>query len=350
MYKLKIIVAILFFAVTSMWSQTRNISDFSDHAFEVFPLGKVRKLDLRSNHAQISLRNWDKDSISVETNIRILSDKPNLSAEMLKEISITTVSYANTLQVKTSLANDFNRTIPYAITYTIHYPKKLALHIENSHGTVNIGQVQGGVVADISYCDIDFDDFAPKIDSVNNHIKLLHCKGKINNLESAFIQIENSSLDILMAKNLKGSTAYSMIKLDAVSDYSATSNVDNLRIKSCQTINLQANSSMVDVANFGTDALFECDKGKLTVSKLRGSFQRLRVKNQQCPTQIQLNPNSSYSINGDIENGSFYHPQIDSLQVIKDGNNISISGEVGSAAGNGAKVIVFNQDANIEFK
>ncbi len=349
MFRYKIIVALLLCSGTSLWSQTHTNSDFTNYTFEEYPLGNVRKLDVRSKHAQINLHNWNKDSISIETNIEILSDKPNLSSEMLKEINISTVFYANTLQLKTSLATDFNRTIPYKITYTIYYPKQLRLNIENSHGSVNIAQVQGGVVADISYCDIDFDDFTPRIDSLNNHIKLLHCKGKINNLKSALIQIENSDIDILRAKNIKGSTAYSIVKLDTVSAYNTSSNVDNLKITSCQTINLQAINSMVEVNDFGTDALFECNKGKLTISKLMGNFQRLRVNNNQCPTQIQLNPNIAYSINGDIENGSFYHPQIESLQIIKDNTNISISGVVGNIPSTDAKIIVFNRDANIEF-
>lgn len=349
MFRYKIIIVLLLFSGTSLWSQTHTSTDFTNYTFEEYPLGNVRKLDVRSKHAQINLRNWNKDSISIETNIEILSDKPNLSAEMLNEITIFTVFYANTLQLKTSLATDFNRTIPYKITYTIYYPKQLGLNIENSHGSVNIAQVQGGVVADISYCDINFDDIIPKIDSLNNHIKLLHCTGRINRLESAQIQIENSDIDILRAKNIKGNTAYSIVKLDTVSNYNASSNVDNLKIANCQIIKLQAINSMIDVSDFGTDALFECKKGTLSIANPTGNFQRLRVNNNQCPTQIQLNPNIAYSINGDIENGSFYHPQIDSLQVTKDNANISISGEVGSMPSTGAKVIVFNRDANIEF-
>ncbi len=350
MSRYKIIVALLLFSGTFLWSQTTTTSDFSNHTFEKYPMVNIQKLDIQSKHAQINLYNWDKDSISIETNIEILSDNSNLSAEMLNEINISTVFYSNTLQVKTSLANEFNHTVPYKITYTIYYPKQLGLNIENSHGSVNIAKVQGGVVANISYCDIDFDDITPKIDSLNNHIKLLHCTGKINRLESAQIQIENSDINILIAKNIKGNTAYSIVKLDALSDYSATSNVDNLRIISCQTINLQANNSIVNVSNFETDALFECNKGMLTISKPMGNFQRLRINNHQCPTQIQLNPDIAYSINGDIENGSFYHPQIENLQIIKDNTSISISGEVGSMPSSGAKVIVFNCDANIEFR
>lgn len=349
MFRFKIIVAILSFAGISLWSQTHTSTDFTKYTYEEFALSNVRKLVVQSKHAQINLRNWNKDSISIETNIEILSDMPNLSAEMLNEINISTVFYANTLELKTNLANNFNRTIPYEITYTIYYPKKLGLNIENSHGSVNIADVQGGVVADISYCDINFDNFAPKIDSLNNHLKLLHCKGTINNLESGLIHIENSDIDILKAKNIKGSTAYSIIKLDTVSDYSASSNIDNIKIARCQTIRLNAANSIVEVKDFGTDALFECEKGKLDIAKPIGNFQRLRVNNHQCPTKILVHPNTAYSVNGDLENGSFYHPQIESLQIIKDNNSISISGEVGVKPSTGTKIIIFNRDANIEF-
>lgn len=333
----------------SLWSQTRTTKDFTEHTFEVFPLGNLQRLDIQSKHAQISLKNWDKDSISVETHIEILTDKPNLSGEMLDEIRINTVFYANTLQVKTNLPGNFNRTIPYKIKYNIFHPKKLALNIENSHGKVSIEQMQGGVVAGLSYCDIDINNLIPAHDSINNHIELLHCKGTISNAGTATVRIENSDLTMVSANKLKGSTAYSRINLNAVTDYSCSSNVDYLKIGTCQLINLKTLNSIIHVSNFGEDALFECEKGSLSIANPNDHFERLRINNHQCPTNIQLNPHTTYTINGDIKDGNFVHPVQDNLQVFRDNSNISISGQVGNDPDTETKVIVFNREADIEF-
>ena len=332
-----------------MSSQTHLTTDFKDYSLEIFPLRNIKKLDVRAKHATINLLNWDKDSISIETSIEILTDKPNLSKEMLKEIKVKTVSYANTLQVKTTLANDFNRTIPYKIKYNIFYPKYIVLRVENNHGGVNIGDVEGGTFANISYCDINFKNLQQETDSISNNINLLHCKGEISDLGSAIIQVKNSSVNILNANNINLTSEYSLITLDKASSLKSTSNVDNLKIGTCESITINTNNSIVGLNNFDTKGLFECTQGSLHILNTSEKFKELIINNHQTPTKIHINNNSSYTINGELLNGKFSHPQTNNIQIIKDQNNISVSGEVENSSNTNAKVIIFNRDENIVF-
>ena len=348
---LKYIILLIFLSVvlSPVSSQTHISDDFREYTLEIFPIANIKKLDIRAKHAQINLLNWEKDSISVETSIEILSDKPNLSKEMLEEVTIRKASYANTLLVKTNFIEEFNRTIPYKITYNIFYPKKLAVRIENSHGLVNIGNVEGGVFADISYCDISFNDFSQVVDSLPNNINLTHCTGKINHLGSSTLKIENSSIEVLDATNINASTAYSFLSFEKVYDYVGNSRVDNIKFNLTDNISLTSDNSIIELGNFNAKAHFECKKGSLKILNSNVDFRELTLNNTATETQVHLNENSSYSINGEIINGVFSHTQTNKIQIIKDLDNTSVSGEVGNIPSSTTKVIIFNRNQNIVF-
>ena len=349
MLKLKVLIITIIGFVLQLSSQTQLSTDFKEYTFEIFPTGNIERLDIRAKHAQINLLNWEKDSISVETTIEILSDKPNLSKEMLKEVTIKKVAYGNTLQVKTNFIKEFNRTIPYKVVYNVFFPKKLALKIENSHGTVTIGNVEGGIDADISYCDINFNNFKQLIDSIPNHINLVHCKGKINHLGSSVFKSLSTTADILGANNIEAHTAYSLLTFRKLKSYKGDSKVDNLTFNAVKEISITSDNSTVLINQLDANGKFECKKGALTILNTSDYFNTLTINNFETPAQVHLNELSSYSINGEIINGNFSHPQTDKIQVIKDINNTSISGEVGSDPSSTSKVIVFNRNENIVF-
>ncbi|MGQ1787207.1 MULTISPECIES: hypothetical protein [unclassified Saccharicrinis] len=349
MLKIKTISIAILTSWISISSQTKLESDFKSYSLEVFPLHDIKKLDVRAKHAQVNLLNWDKDSISVETSIEILSNKPNISKEMLEEIKIETVEYSNVLLIKTSLVDDFNRTIPYQIEYTIFYPKKLELRIENNHGRVDIDHVEGGVLADISYCDINFKNFSQDTGAIINHINLLHCKGKMNHLGSANIEFKNSTVNIQDATEIHASTSYCLLNIDHVKNYQANSTVDNIKIGACDNVSMFSENSVIQINKFKHKALFECSKGILNISNPELNFRELTINNDGTPTTVVLNSDANYIINGDVSNGKFIHKHRDQLKIIKDQDKISFNGVVGNNPNPNTKIIIFNKNQKVKF-
>ncbi|GAF03481.1 hypothetical protein [Saccharicrinis fermentans] len=349
MRRIKTILIAILTSWISLSSQDRSASDFTSYSLEVFPLHNITQLDVRAKHAQVDLVNWDKDSISVEASIEIYSDKPNLAKEMMNEIKLKTVGYSNTLLVKTSLVKDFNRTIPYKIKYTIFFPKKLGLRIENMHGRVNLEGVHGGVFANISYCDIQFGKISADTSKSVNHINLLHCNGIIKSLGSSDIEINNSTIEIQEADHINAITKYSLLKIGRIKDYQGSSQVDNIKIKAGDFVTINSNNSIINVQNFTQKALFEGHKGSLMVSHSGGSFRELTINNEETPTTVKIDSNTSYLLNGEVFNGKFTHTHKDQLKVVTDLNKIGFSGVVGKDPNTQRKVIIFNKNQKVEF-
>ncbi len=349
MYK-TIIILLLFIHSLTLNSQTVISTKFKRYTFEAFALNNINKLDIRAKHAEINLLNWDKDSISVETNIEILSDKPNLSEEMLEEVKINVVGYENTLQVKTSYIKDFNRTIPYTIKYTIFYPDSLALRIENEHGKVNVGNVLGGTYANISHCDIFFKGLNPINDSIENHIVLNQCNGKINQVGNTHLQVKNSVIEILKAEHIQVQSSYNQLQINQCESFNGHSEVDLISISNIDSVEINSQNSILSIGNFTKKAKLNCTGGSVDILNSSVDFNELTISNHQTKTQIQLNPSCSYILNGEVINGKLIHNSGNNLEIFTENLNQSFSGDVGFNPDTKSKVIIFNRDENIIFK
>lgn len=349
MIKTRITLFILLLVIP-LKSQTHITTDFKDYQFRIFDVNHINNINIIAQHADVNILNWEKDSISVETTIEILSDKPNLSKEMLDEIQINIVTYGKTLQVKTKLSNDFNRTIPYKINYNIFFPKKLSIDVENSYGSVNLSEIEGGVNANIAYCNINIKSIKSSNDSIKNKLNLSYCKGSINHLGFADLHINNSEIKILDTNDLTCISSYSIFSLENMDNYKGSSNMDNIKFGNTRNISFKAENSIVLLRKFSNNAFFELTKGKLTLMNSGVNFNELIINNVDTETSIHLNKLASYTINGEVNNGKFVHPHSKQLQIIKEKYKTSFSGDVGANPNTDTKVIVFNQKKNIEFK
>ncbi len=348
--KIKILFSLFIFLCLKSYSQTKISTDFKNYSLEIFESSNIKNLDIRGNHAQINLLNWDKDSISVETSIEILSDKPNLSKEMLDEIKIKVVTYGNTLQVKTTTPNDFNRTIPYDIIYNIFYPKEISLQLKNSNGIVNLADILGNISAELDYCNINFKNQSFDNDSILNNIELNYCKGDINSFGNGKLVINNSKINIHSASNLNLYSNYNIINIDEVKYLKGVSKIDNIKINNCYEIELKSDQSVINIQQIGVNNLFECNKGVLNINNTSSALKKLTINNSSTKTTVKVNDLVSYIINGEIYRGKLLHPQINKLQVIKETEKISFSGVIGNNPQSDTKVIIFNTNQNVEFK
>jgi hypothetical protein len=344
-------IFLLFITISlQLSSQTKLRTDFKDYTFSILSTSNVKYLDVQTQHAQVNLLNWDKDSVSVETTIEVISNKPNLAKEMLDEIQVSTKRYLNSIQVKTGLSKNFSSTIPYKITYTIFHPKHLSLNIDNTHGIVKISEVQGGTTANLAYCDVTIKNLKCKNDSIENTIELKYCKGKINKIGNTSLGIKNSEVEIVSAKKISINSEYTILSVNKIATYTGNSLYDQIQLGQLDSININCNTSNLIVKGFNSYAKFRCIKGQLNIKNSGDLFSQLIIDNKNTETNIHLSANASYTLHGEIENGNFSHPKLNNFQQIKEGIKTSVSGEVGNSNTTAGNVIIFNQNQNINFK
>jgi len=345
------IALVLMFLNQNFNAQKRITTDFKDYNFEVFEASDITNIIVNSMHADISIMNWEKDSVSVETTLEILSDKPNLSKEMMEEININVSTFSKTVKVKTEIGSDFHSTIPYKIVYTIFCPERLSLNINNQHGNVTIGKILGGTNASIENCTVNINQIATADSIPGNQLSLSFCTGSINNIGRASASINNSNLSIGKADSLTLNSSYNTLNIGRCMVFKGNSNIDNIEIQLTDQISVQGENSLINIGQFNKIGLFELTNGTLNITNSNSDIQELTINNNNTKTTVHLNPNASYTINGEVKWGKLTHPQIEKIKIIEDNNTQSFNGEIGSSPNQSqAKVIIFNQKQNVNFQ
>ncbi len=348
---INIYTILLFLLCGTIIGQTTDTDPFKDYQFETYNSANIKALNIITQHATVNILNWEKDSISIETTAEVLSDKENLSAELLENINTSIRKSSSSIKVQTTLSGDFNYTTPYSIVYNIFCPKQILIRIKNEYGTVNAADFKNGFNADLNYCDIKIQDVSDSTNTKNN-INLTFCKGAFKDVGSAVLNIKNSEISFSNASDIQCNSAYSKTTFNHLISYVGTSNIDKIYIDKVDSIHLTATNTLSRINTFTQTAFFEFEKGKLDIISTSPEFKKLTINGNQTAVSIAINKNASYLINGEIKFGKLIHPKLNSIQVIEDGFASSFNGEINNPGQNKplSQVIVFNQKQNVEFK
>ncbi len=349
-----IFIALLFFVSLfcgSLIAQTHITTPFKDYQFEVFSSANVKALNIVTQHATINILNWEKDSISVETTVEVLTDKENFASEFLENINTTINKSASTIKVQSLLSGDFNYTTPYNIVYNIFCPKDISVSIKNEYGMLNAADLKNGFNVELSYCNLKIQDINTTNNKKNN-LKLTFCKGVFNNIGSAVIDIKNSDITFSNGTNIQCNSSYSKATFNNLVSFVGNSNIDKIYIEKVDSIHLKASNTTTLINTFTKSAFFEFEKGKLDIKNTSPHFTKLTINGNQTPVCVAINKNASYLINGEIKVGNLIHPKAKSIHVINDGIASSFNGEISKPGQTKplSQVIVFNQKQNVEFK
>lgn len=234
--------------------------------------------------------------------------------------------------------------------YNIFCPKEISLQIKNSNGQVNIAEITGKIDAKLDYCQLNIKNLSIDNDSISNNIELNYCKGTINKFGYGKIVINNSTIQIPSANLIDLTSNYSIIEINKIDKLKSVSKIDNLKIGNSAQTELRSNSSTIQIAQIGTESLFECTNGNLTINNSSNDLKKLTINNNNTHTSVKLNELVSYTINGEISKGKLIHPYLNKIQLVKEIEKVSFNGVIGNNPQSDSKVIVFNTNQNVEFK
>lgn len=330
-------------------AQDENLVDTCNYALDVFPSNDIKELNIKTLHAKINIHNWDKESISVESTVKILTPKIIVAEELLDLIEVKTTDTKKAINVTTNLSKDFSSTVPYEIIHNIFVPEHIILNITNHHGNIVIPKTTNGVNLKLNYCSLIVNDILAEDAETKNYLNLKFCKADINELGNASINSNSSEILITNSDSILLNSEYSNITISDNKKLDGNSNIDKIHITKTDNIVLVGKYSHINVDYFNYSGKFELEVGSLNINGSSDNFNSLLISNNNTPTNIKMNSSSSYFINGEVKDAKISHPDISQLNLIKEYNKTSFSGVIGANQNTTSKVIVFNKNKNITF-
>ncbi len=341
---------ILICTLTVLGQNTIN-TDTCNYTFDVYKTNTINSLTIKSLHTDINVYNWEKDSISIESTVKILSKKQVVVEELLGLIKVNNYVGKSGLVVNTRLDPEFASTVPYHIVINVFIPKHKKLFIKNSHGKVALPTIDGSVDLQLNYCDVKINDIRCENQEQKNNLKLSFCKGSIINMGDAALVSNSSEITIKNSETLSLLSEYSTLIFQKNVTLEGSSNMDKVKIETSNNINIKGNNSYIDIENIENNAQFELIKGQLQISNTSKKINTLQVSNKNTITNIHLNPYLPFIIHGEIENGEITHAYGNHITVMRESNKVSFSGTIGDTSSQpAAKVILFNEGQSINLK
>ncbi|MCU4157684.1 hypothetical protein J1N10_17035 [Carboxylicivirga sp. A043] len=307
---------------------------------------QLNELKLNNKHGFVNVSTWDKEMIRLEVIVNIETSNEFEAEEILKLIEFKDRTYSHKLDFKTVFLDDFFSNYPFTINYTITVPARLDLTINNSIGDVKIENSLGQINLTHSYGNLELKNIAT---DKKHQMNLSFVEGLIDSFGTTIADFSNCTLNINNGQKVAGSTSYCMASFNNIMSADIKSFTDRLTITKSDSIKLIGSQFIGKIEQVKTSVFCELDRGKLLVDADE-SIKKITISNKRVNTTLIIPPTISYLINGEVFNGTFTHPTPQKLQLFKEDDNVTFSGQIGIETNEPANIILFNKEASITIK
>ncbi len=346
-YSIALLSMVLFIQNTRAQEEyTKNPNGYGIEEKLEIKANKLLYLDISNQHGNITIQGWDRDTIEIHTLINVNTPGPNAAEEVLEFISIQRAQVKDKVIFRTQFDEEFFSNFPFNIDYTVKVPKRLNLSIKNKLGDVLIQDVNGSIKLMQNYGHLHLVNSQNK--SAHN-IQLQFIEAIIENCQNLTADFTNSSLNASESNKIDVNSEYSILSFKQCSSIKLHSNTDRVNINNTDSLTIIGEQVLVNCDELNTFGFIELKKGHLELKVNRG-LKQLSISNQSANSNITLPQGFPYVINGEVSNGQFSHPNSTQLQLLKEANSISISGEVNAQNGTNCELVLFNNNSDLTIK
>lgn len=279
---------------------------------KAFKISSKLELNLESKYGDIFIDTWDKDSVSFDIAITVLSNDSESGKELLEGINVVFDKTGDFISAYTEwnqysskvkktaidVATIFGRERKIIINYTIKLPKNSELEIENSFGNITLNDFEGDIDLDVSHGDIRL----RKVKDISN-LKISYGKLRIKECHKADIESRSSDISIDRAGKMKIESSGSDIEIDKVDDLRITSKHDKIEIEEIKTINFIASWSDIKIESLEQNIFGEIKYGDLSVDKIASPFLGVELNGNNAEIELNFEEKIAFRYDVSLING-----------------------------------------------
>lgn len=135
---------------------------------ETFSLNEQMEVSLQNKYGDIQIINWEKDSVKIEVNVRVSSNKESKVDKIFSSIRMDYTNNYYFVIAKTEFLGQngfwtdvsdisksiFNSSTTTQVDYIVHIPSKAKLIIKNKYGNIYLGDYEGELNVDLANGDL----------------------------------------------------------------------------------------------------------------------------------------------------------------------------------------------------
>ena len=318
---------------------------------EEFKADKETLLKIDNRFGQVSIENWDNNSISIEVEVTVEHTSRDRAERMLSAIDISLEKVGNEVRgitsiderIMRSLGNVFNFSSSnkeISIDYTIKMPKHLSVNLKNKYGDIFIDELTGHAEIDLKYGNMKANRILYGSNSPLSMLTLGYGNASIDEIDWMRFDIKYANLDIVKGTAMVVLSKYSKIGVSQVSSMVVESKYDTYTIGTIANIVGESGYTTYRVRKLGKKLDIRTRYGDVRIDEVDDGFESIAFVGNYASLYAPISSNVSYNFDGEASYGGLNYHTPARVNRTERTNSLAVNGTVGEKENPNASVKV----------
>lgn len=307
-------------------------AEYSKTLRKAWPKSGVTALKVTNKFGEVKINEMGGDSVTIKVVITVENPTGTRAKELIDMIRVNFQKSGTMVIAETQMDDNFKSKQSFRIDYLINIPKDRDLDITNRYGNVIVNELEAKGTFNVSYGNLTAGNL--KAPSGNPaRIVVNYGKADIESVNAANMEFKYSKLYAGEITELVLDTKYSTVNLHKTRNLTLDSKYDGINIDEIDKL-----KSVSKYTNYKIGLLtgsFDLDTGygSVRISKVDAKFEKINIVNSYGGINIGLNE-LNYKLKAECSYCDVVYPTNRYKgDKIRDGQRVSIEGNVGTSGG-----------------
>ncbi|MFO7922414.1 MAG: DUF4097 family beta strand repeat-containing protein [Bacteroidales bacterium] len=329
---------------------------------KLFPLTGKASLEIENRYGSIDIRNWDKDEISIEVQVKVTASKQETADRQLSYIEVNFSQQENAVSAVTEIDQRISRQRSgwfssgdngqnISIDYTVYAPRETDLNITHRYGDIFINEATGHTFIDLRYGNLLANSIIRNNTRPLSEINLAYStKATITEAEWLQVNMRYSDLVVNRCQALVVSASYSKLRVDQASSVVSESRYGEFNMGEIRNFVTESAYTNYSINKIEGTLDVESKYGNVRIDNIPADFSKIRFISTYGNLHAGIDPRASYTIESSASYGSVNIPDEEKVNRIASGRQTTLSGVVGTDAQPDATVEISIRYGNADLR
>ncbi len=299
-----VIISTFIFCLGYMHSANAQFTETREYN-KRFKVAKETQIEILNKYGNIEVNTWDKDSVTIDINLRVEEKKLSKLEKRMEEIDFDFTNSQRFLIAKTVLKTSsstlekeirkFTESILQTdgnmeIDYIVWMPKGNNLKVENKFGNIILNELKGDV-------DISLENGNLKVHKLEGktNINLSFADATINHMKDARITSNYSEWYLKFCEDLTIESKQSDFEILEMKDLIADSRRDKFRIRLASLIDVTGSFSSFRVNELDDKVNLRLSHGDVSLEEINPEFSNIFIESRNTDLDLYFDDSSNFS-------------------------------------------------------
>jgi hypothetical protein len=352
---LKRLTALIIIQLVLVLSIKAQDTEFIKNYSKDYGVNVDTKLEIINKYGNVDIRDWNKNSVSIEVEVKANTSNKNKAEKILENIDIEFSEIGNSISVETTFGESFKKVFgfwngdskKFEINYVVNMPASIPLNLQNKYGSVFISELTSTSNIEVRYGNLKANRIIHGEEKPLTQIILAYSDGTIEECKWSKFDIKYSKININKSKALVIISKNSKVFIDDGTSVVSESKYDNYEIGKIMNFLTTSGYSNFKFNEISKKIQVESKYSDFKVDYMPAGFDKIRIDNKYGKYKIGIDSKASYNIDGYARYSKIIYPENANVSLIEKSNEMTVKGLIGSDQNTNSTVNINTSYGNV---